>query len=831
MNTTATIVAVLCSVLVGGVIAEPVESVKVDDPTGILRKPIPEKLVVLTFDDGCASHATTVAPILKSLGFGGTFYICDGFSFATRKDWYLTWRQIKALAADGFEIGNHTVGHCGGAGIDNFRSMEDRLLAHGCPNTTTVCWPRYNVNTRAYVDLASNGYTFGRGGHNRPYRPTVDNPFDAPSFTIRDGLSAKDFVKQARQASGGRIVVFCYHGVPDREHPSVGLKPAVFKAQMQYLKDNNYKAISLRDLNEYIDPAKAAKLAPTARGIKESKPAALAKELKPYVVLPIAKHNVNDPPTKKPPSSPKAKTAPFVYGPKDHVLRFDKRGGYTVDKPTKLASDLAVDVIGNGNVKMPKRISGPGRLIKNGKGRLVVTNAANTYSGGTVINNGVLMMFVKAHKGLGSGPITLNGGTLALEHIDGTNPLILNGGAIHAGNGFGDSWNAPITLNGNTELSIYSSFNLNNKSGGISGPGGFTVVRGGRAILGGVNTYTGPTIVRKGALIVRKPASLYNANPESWTPAKITVFNTASLRLCVGGKGEFTIAQTGVLLKNLTTGVNHNGLMTGGIFCLDISGSANAQELTVNIADAKGPGGGSFTLKKCGTGALQLSGGNTYTGRTILEGGTLIADSLNRVVGGKTSSSLGSPTTLGSGMIDFGGDCTLTYTGKGEVTDRIIDLTGRKQTVTFDQSGSGLLKFTSPFDISGFGHSKTLLLRGSTTGTGEFAGNIKNPYDRKKTATMSLTKTGTGAWRLSGVNTYTGPTTIEEGTLDIANSRSLGENTDIHVSDGATLALNFKGRANVRKLTLGGKPRPTGAYDSTNSPAFIQGKGVLVVRP
>jgi peptidoglycan/xylan/chitin deacetylase (PgdA/CDA1 family) len=76
-----------------------------DDPNGILRKPIPDKLVVLTFDDGCASHATVVAPILKSLGFGGSFYVCDFDSFHTRKDWYLTWRQMKAMAADGFEIG------------------------------------------------------------------------------------------------------------------------------------------------------------------------------------------------------------------------------------------------------------------------------------------------------------------------------------------------------------------------------------------------------------------------------------------------------------------------------------------------------------------------------------------------------------------------------------------------------------------------------------------------------------------------------------------------------------------------------------------------------
>ena len=78
------------------------------DPSGILRKPIPDKLVVLTFDDAPASHATIVAPILKSLGFGGTFYVCDFDSFKTRKDWYMTFRQMKPLAEEGFEIGNHT---------------------------------------------------------------------------------------------------------------------------------------------------------------------------------------------------------------------------------------------------------------------------------------------------------------------------------------------------------------------------------------------------------------------------------------------------------------------------------------------------------------------------------------------------------------------------------------------------------------------------------------------------------------------------------------------------------------------------------------------------
>ena len=60
--------------------------------------------------------------------------------------------------------------------------------------------------------------------------------------------------------------------VPDMEHPGVSLDPEVFKAQMQYLKDNHYRVIALRELAEYVDPVKAAKLPPTAKDWKEPGP-------------------------------------------------------------------------------------------------------------------------------------------------------------------------------------------------------------------------------------------------------------------------------------------------------------------------------------------------------------------------------------------------------------------------------------------------------------------------------------------------------------------------------------------------------------------------------
>jgi autotransporter-associated beta strand protein len=300
------------------------------------------------------------------------------------------------------------------------------------------------------------------------------------------------------------------------------------------------------------------------------------------------------------------------------------------------------------------------------------------------------------------------------------------------------------------------------------------------------------------------------------------------LRLCVGGQDEFTGEQASRLLNNLTAGIDNNGLMGGSFFSIDTAHAAEPVTMSSNLADSQGPGGGWFFFQKAGAGALQLTGVNTYTGQTFLEGGTLIVCSLNRVAGGRPSSSLGAPTTPEAGTIEMAADCGLTYTGTGEATDRILDLTGcQPQTVTLDQSGSGLLKFTSDIVYSGYGHSKTIVLKGSTAGMGEIVGRIANPYDRQGAATTAVIKTGTGTWTLSGDNRYTGPTTVTQGTLVLTSTRSLGANAEISIADGAQLDLRFQGELQVRKLTLGGVVQPAGVYHAANASKFLKGTGVL----
>ena len=66
----------------------PMGSLVARDPYSILTKPIPDKTVVFTFDDGCQSDVKFVAPLLKKHGFGATFYITEAMGFKTRKHSY-----------------------------------------------------------------------------------------------------------------------------------------------------------------------------------------------------------------------------------------------------------------------------------------------------------------------------------------------------------------------------------------------------------------------------------------------------------------------------------------------------------------------------------------------------------------------------------------------------------------------------------------------------------------------------------------------------------------------------------------------------------------------
>ena len=205
-----------------------------------------------------------------------------------------------------------------------------------------------------------------------------------------------------------------------------------------------------------------------------------------------------------------------------------------------------------------------------------------------------------------------------------------------------------------------------------------------------------------------------------------------------------------------------------------VSFTIGANDATVGFGAATGTfslrnsGGGALTLIKIGAGvATFTTNANSYTGPTLIKGGTLSVTSFNSVSGGAATSSLGAPTTVANGTITLGDlatAATLKYAGTGEVTDRVINLAGTTGAVSLDASGTGNLRFTSNLFVAGVG-SKTLTLQG--TGAGDFAGIIPN-YDGSNVTTV--TKAGTGMWSILGANTFTGVLTNSAGALNITGS-------------------------------------------------------------
>ena len=230
----------------------------------ILRKQIPNKLVVLTFDDATESQYSVVAPLLKQFGFGATFFVCEFPSKATGKSVYMTWKQIKQLNEMGFEVANHTRTHAAVSNltksqfIEELNYIERKCDSLGIEKPSNFAYPGYNLSLPVMEILLNKGYKFARAGGSRAYDPTSDYPLLVPSWAM-NATNKEQIMASFNEAHNGRIVVLTIHGVPDIEHPWVNTPPELFKEYLQYLSEHTFKVISFRDLNSYINVNEAIK--------------------------------------------------------------------------------------------------------------------------------------------------------------------------------------------------------------------------------------------------------------------------------------------------------------------------------------------------------------------------------------------------------------------------------------------------------------------------------------------------------------------------------------------------------------------------------------------
>lgn len=240
-------------------------------PFAPATEPIPDRLVVLTFDDASKSHYTVARPLLKKHRFGATFFVTEGWDFATNKKDYLTWDEIAGLHKDGFEIGNHTRDHMSVTVktvrdlAAQVRAINERCKEHGIPQPVSFAYPGNAIAKDALPVLKELGIKWARrggspeypykDGRGFAYEPGLDHPLLIPTAgDARPTWTLDDLKRAVAQSRHGKVAVLQFHGVPDTAHDWVSTPKDQFERFLQYLADEKYTVIALRDLAKYVDP-------------------------------------------------------------------------------------------------------------------------------------------------------------------------------------------------------------------------------------------------------------------------------------------------------------------------------------------------------------------------------------------------------------------------------------------------------------------------------------------------------------------------------------------------------------------------------------------------
>jgi fibronectin-binding autotransporter adhesin len=371
---------------------------------------------------------------------------------------------------------------------------------------------------------------------------------------------------------------------------------------------------------------------------------------------------------------------------------------------------------------------------------------------------------------------------------------------------------------GSGTTNVADGFKLIAGAGGaIEGP----IVSAGTLTFSGTTNSLGKITMKDGGSIDSSVANLTNAtnNQQNWN-GSFTFTGTNSLNI---GTGTVTLG------ANTTVTVAANTFTVGGII------------------------EGGYSVVKSGAGTLALtSDASTYTGTTTVTQGTL---SVKRLYDGGVACSLGMCSAAAANLL-LGNGTTLKYTGTGDSTNRLftINATSSGHGATLDASGSGAVAFTNTgsLEYGTTNQTRTLTLAGTNTGANSFSPLIANNGG----SATSLVKDGAGKWILPTANTYTGTTTINDGTLvitatiagatnititggvlQVGNGGTVGELGSAAVTNNATITYN-RSNTLIEAHVIGGTGNlihsgsgtlvltATNTYDGTTT---ISGGGTLQI--
>ncbi len=429
------------------------------------------------------------------------------------------------------------------------------------------------------------------------------------------------------------------------------------------------------------------------------------------------------------------------------------------------------------------QISGTGGLTKQGSG-LFTLSGVNTYSGGTTFSAGILSVAADNNLGNASGALTFSGGTLRSTA------------------GFTSPRNATMTATGTIDVTGTPL----TMSGIFSGTGALTKSGIGTLILSGANTYSGGTTLSAGILSVAADNSLGNASGaltfNGGTLQATTGFTSSrNVNMTAAGTIDVTgtpltmsgiFSGTGTLTKNgigalaLSAANSYTGGTTISAGVLYVSADNNLGNssgiLTFNGGELQatagftssrnvtmaGPGtidvvvtpltmsgifSGAGALTKLGIGTLILSGANSYSGGTTVSAGTLqgTTTSLQGTIN-NNSSVIFDQATSGTYSGVMSGTGALTKSGTGTLTLGGANTYSGGTTVS-----AGTLQGTTTSLQGTINNNSSVIFDQATAGT----------YSGAMSGTGTLMKCGNGVLTFSGINTYIGMTSIQQGGLAV----------------------------------------------------------------
>jgi peptidoglycan-N-acetylglucosamine deacetylase len=144
-------------------------------------------------------------------------------------------------------------------------AVNARCKRFGISRPISFAYPGNAIAIGALEILKTEGFIFARRGgapefpykegRGFAYEPKRDHPLLIPTAgDARPDWTISDFKRAVDQAKEGRVVVLQFHGVPDLDHPWVHTPPERFREYMNYLREERYPVIALRDLARFVEP-------------------------------------------------------------------------------------------------------------------------------------------------------------------------------------------------------------------------------------------------------------------------------------------------------------------------------------------------------------------------------------------------------------------------------------------------------------------------------------------------------------------------------------------------------------------------------------------------